>query len=124
MISRLSHLKSGRASAPLTSHFWKRVTVGAHSKPLPGRTCLSVLRNSSLFSLVWWPNWLHGKPRMLSLSPYFSARAFIAVKSLVVVPQREATFKISVGLPVNALRDIDFPARVVAEKSPTVSPHA
>mmetsp|Transcript_27573 Transcript_27573/g.82348 ORF Transcript_27573/g.82348 Transcript_27573/m.82348 type:complete len:213 (-) Transcript_27573:1-639(-) len=113
----LSHLKSGAASAPLTSVFSKRVTVGAASKPLPGRTCLRVLRNSELSSFVWWPNWLQGNPRMASLSPYLSARAFIAVKSSVVVPHREATFRMSVGLPFRSPSDMVLPSIVVPEKS-------
>ena len=56
MISDFIHLKIGCASAPLTSPFSKTVTVEAGSKPPPGRTCFSVLRNSSLPSLVWCPN--------------------------------------------------------------------
>jgi len=100
MASDLSHLKRGAASAPFTSVFSMMVMVDAGSKPPPGRTCLRVLRNSSLPSFVWWPNWLQGKPRMATLSPYFSARAFIAVKSWTVVPHREATLRMSVGLPL------------------------
>merc|ERR1719183_1348001 len=117
IISDLSHLKRGAASAPLTSVFAKMVIAGLTSKPSPGRTYLSVLRNSPSPSLVWWPNWLHGKPRMATLSPYFSARAFIAVKSWTVVPHRDATFKMSPGLSLNSLIDTGVPSILSAEKS-------
>ena len=56
MISCFIHLKSGCWLAPLTSPFSMTVIVLAGSKPLPGRTCFRVLRNSSLPSLVWCPN--------------------------------------------------------------------
>ena len=61
--------------------------------------------------------WLQGKARMLILSPYFSARAFIAVKSLTVVPHREATFSTSVGLPRKDLKSTAEPSILFAEKS-------
>ena len=57
---------------------------------------------------------------MLSLSPYFSARAFIAVKSLTVVPHREATLRISVGLPAKDLKSTLEPSILLAEKSMSV----
>ena len=57
---------------------------------------------------------------MLSLSPYFSARAFIAVKSLTVVPHREATLSTSVGLPAKDLKSALEPSILLAEKSMSV----
>ena len=63
---------------------------------------------------------MHGKARMLTLSPYFSARAFIAVKSLTVVPHREATLTTSVGLPAKDLKSALEPSILLAEKSMSV----
>lgn len=63
---------------------------------------------------------MHGKAKMLSLSPYFSARAFIAVKSLTVVPHREATLSTSVGLPAKDLKSALEPSILLAEKSMSV----
>ena len=63
---------------------------------------------------------MHGKARMLSLSPYFSARAFIAVKSLTVVPHRDATFSTRVGLPRKDLKSTAEPSILLAEKSASV----
>ena len=60
---------------------------------------------------------MQGKARMLSLSPYFSARAFVAVKSLIVVPHREATFMTNVGLPLKEDRSTSVPSILVALKS-------
>jgi hypothetical protein len=57
---------------------------------------------------------------MLTLSPYFSARAFIAVKSLTVVPHREATLTTSVGLPAKDLKSALEPSILLAEKSMSV----
>ena len=57
---------------------------------------------------------------MLTLSPYFSARAFIAVKSLTVVPHREATLSTSVGLPRKDLKSTLEPSILLAEKSLSV----
>ena len=60
---------------------------------------------------------MHGKAKMLTLSLYFSARAFIAVKSRTVVPHREATFTTSVGLPTKDLKSTLEPSILLAEKS-------
>jgi len=50
-----------------------------------------------------------------TLSPYFSARLFIAVKSAVVVPHRDATFRMSTGLPLKSLMESAVPSSLVAE---------
>ena len=48
------NLKRGWAFEPLTQTLPKRSALD--SKPLPGRTCLSVFKISPLSSLVWWPH--------------------------------------------------------------------
>merc|ERR1719195_1426054 len=46
-----------------------------------------------------WPNWFVGNARTASLSENFSQSSFICVKSLTVVPHKEAVFSTSTTLP-------------------------
>ena len=72
------------------------------SKPFPGRTCFNALRISGPFEFSWCPNWLVGKAKTTSFSPYFWQSSFICVKSRTVVPHNEAVFSMRTTLPLRS----------------------
>ena len=67
--------------------------------------------------VTWWPNWLHGNPRITSFWPNWLLSSFIWVKSRVVVPHKDATFSTKITFPFNWFKSTFSPLKVLQANS-------
>jgi len=88
----------GCSFSPFTSTLSKMTALDTN--PLPGLTYFSAFKISAPLEFSWWPNWFEGKARITNFSGNFSRSWFIWVKSLTVVPQRDAVFNTNTTLPL------------------------
>ena len=109
----LRKVKTSCSLFPLTSHFSNSRKFGTN--PLPGLTCFKPGRISCFCPGSCFPNWLQGKPRMVSPRGFISSCSAFSSTYWKVYPQYVATLTKRTLLPMKSLKfTVRLPFRVLA----------